>query len=110
MFKTGEWGEQAMSRSKKRLEYFREYAKVYQQSEKYKASDARGYYRKMRSQLITLMGSKCIKCGFDDWRALQVDHVYGDGAKDRKKWGAAFVRRVIKSYQNNEGKYQLLCA
>lgn len=56
------------------------------------------------------MGNKCIKCGYLDWRALQVDHINGGGSKDRKEQGTGFWEKVIKSYKSGEGKYQLLCA
>lgn len=69
------------------------------------------YTQRRRSACITLLGSKCKKCGFDDIRALQVDHVNGGGTKEiRKLGGGAYWNRVIKSVLNNENKYQLLCA
>jgi hypothetical protein len=42
------------------------------------------YYRKKRQELIMVLGGHCIKCGFSDWRALQVDHTNGGGAKERR--------------------------
>jgi hypothetical protein len=42
---------------------------------------------KWRLELIQILGnSKCIRCGFSDIRALQLDHIRGDGAKDRKRF------------------------
>ncbi len=29
------------------------------------------------------MGNKCVKCGFSDPRALQIDHINGDGMDNR---------------------------
>lgn len=55
-----------------------------------------------------------MRCGFDDVRALQIDHVNGGGTKELKgggaKLGAYYWNVVIKSVLNNENKYQLLCA
>lgn len=63
-----------------------------------------GYYKrlnlKLRLKVLTHLGGKCSECGFDDVRALQVDHVNGGGSKDR----ALFAGR-----EGNE-KYQILCA
>lgn len=40
-----------------------------------------------RLELIEKLGnSKCKRCGFDDIRALQLDHVKGDGVNDRKRF------------------------
>jgi hypothetical protein len=51
-----------------------------------------------------MMGGKCVHCGFDDERALQVDHIEGGGrAEDDYR---AYVLRV---WEHPE-KYQLLCA
>jgi len=66
--------------------------------------------KKRRLELIETLGSKCMRCGFRDWRALQVDHVNGDGQKDQlRKHGANrnFYKKVMK---DTTGKYQLLCA
>jgi len=42
---------------------------------------------KMRLLIIErLSGTKCKRCGFDDVRALQLDHIKGDGMKDRKRF------------------------
>ena len=58
------------------------------------------------------MGGKCVRCGFSDPRALQIDHINGGGSKERKERGfnGNFHRHVLKSFINKENKYQLLCA
>jgi len=61
------------------------------------------------------LGGKCAKCGFDDYRALQIDHINGDGYKERKSKGVGqkyigncnTVKKVCKGELKN---YQLLCA
>lgn len=55
------------------------------------------------------MGNKCNRCGFDDLRALQIDHVYSGGRHEQRS-SLTFYKRVIESYKKKEGKYQLLCA
>lgn len=63
-------------------------------------------YRQQRDVVLTLLGGKCVRCGFDDFRALQIDHVKGNGCKhpisDYKL--AVRILRVIPA------AYQILCA
>ena len=70
--------------------------------------------RKMeREEFIKVLGGKCTKCEFSDWRALQVDHINGNGPEDRKKYGCSsrkYYRTVLESFAKKENKYQLLCA
>src|SRR5689334_14993068 len=35
----------------------------------------------LREALFALLGRKCARCGFDDIRALQIDHVDGKGTQ-----------------------------
>jgi len=64
--------------------------------------------RAMRQMLLKAMGGKCVRCGFDDWRALQADHIHGGGGKER----AVVTNRnaYYKTILANPDKYQLLCA
>jgi len=63
------------------------------------------YNQKLRQSALTKLGSKCVRCGFDDIRALQVDHIEGDGWKDRGK-----SDRMYKKILAGQEGYQLLCA
>src|SRR3990170_8952832 len=40
-----------------------------------------------RKKLIELLGGKCIRCGFSDIRALQIDHITGHGSEELHKKG-----------------------
>lgn len=73
---------------------------------------SKNYTKKQRIQVIKLMGGKCVKCLFNDIRALQIDHINGGGSKERRAVGfsGTFYSNVINSFNNNENKYQLLCA
>lgn len=69
------------------------------------------YIQSKKTLVITLLGSKCIRCGFDDVRALQIDHINGGGSKEVAIFSrSTYLNRVIKSIKEKEGKYQLLCA
>ena len=62
------------------------------------------YAKRQRKAALALLGNKCCKCGFADWRALQLDHKNGGGFKD--------VRSIARSRDvlRHPEKYQLLCA
>lgn len=63
----------------------------------------------MHIAVLMLLGGQCDRCHFNDMRALQIDHVNGDGKHDKNKMGSAsYYERVLKEVHT--GKYQLLCA
>ena len=64
--------------------------------------------RNIRSDVIQKMGGKCIVCGYDDNRALQVDHINGGGGKERKVYGWKYWKFLNKLTDMKE--YQLLCS
>ena len=68
--------------------------------------------KKHRDAVIEAMGGMCVVCGFNDPRALQIDHVNGDGYKESRgiSHGEDYNVKVLKSFLNKENKYQLLCA
>ena len=65
-----------------------------------------------REEIISLLGRKCVRCGFTDKRALQIDHVNGGGTKDTwgKKNGLTYYKEVISHLKAGGCKFQLLCA
>jgi hypothetical protein len=80
-YKTGSWGNQAKERQKER-----------------------------RLVVIGILGSKCAKCGFDDYRALQIDHINGNGNKERKDNKRNNYSAIKKILAGETKNYQLLCA
>lgn len=69
----------------------------------------RAYYHKKRAEVLDALGTECVRCGYsDDIRALCVDHVKGDGYKDRGKTGVAKWCHVLKNLDTSS--YQILCA
>ena len=108
-YKTGNWGSQAKERSKKRLEYFNKYRKKHrQESYKPKRDKNRILLRDLRPRVLEKYGNKCIKCGFDDIRALQIDHINGGGKRELLSMSAGnYYRQVLNDASS---KYQLLCA
>ena len=82
------------------------------------AFDRWKYQRDLRHHLklkaFAVLGGVC-RCGFSDWRALQLDHIHGGGTKERlglKKFDLALVyyRFIIKNPEDAKKKFQLLCA
>lgn len=92
----------------------------------------RKYNRKrrhgLRRQIIKLLGGKCIRCGFSDKRALQIDHVHGGGRRHAgRKYGKKFTKhgthqaggisnyvvylnKILNEIKAGSKDYQLLCA
>lgn len=66
---------------------------------------------KLRQKAVNSIGGCCAKCGFSDIRALQIDHINGDGfveRRNRKQNQWIFYKNIIKF--GSQGKYQVLCA
>lgn len=68
------------------------------------------YRFRLRKAVLALLGDKCVICGFDDWRALQVDYINGGGYQDKVKTTQSYFKAVLRSVENEENKFQLLCA
>lgn len=93
----------------KQRAYDREY---YTKNKIHKLEYRKNLMFKQRMEIFTLLGGKCIKCGFNDSRALQIDHINGGGSKERKIFGfhGTFLMKVKNSILNDFNEYQLLCA
>ena len=72
-----------------------------------KRAKERRYYQRLRNAVLILYHPCCRQCGFDDRRALQVDHIYGEGGKDYRKKGP---RGVLIDALRYPRRYQILCA
>lgn len=61
----------------------------------------------LRRLVVEILGGVCAKCGFSDFRALQVDHPNGGGSKHIRdiSWSLRY-RDILTNPQN----FQLLCA
>lgn len=71
-------------------------------------------HTKYRSNLLKAYGGECLKCGYSDPRALQIDHITGGGRRgqsDRRKDGinaVTFMKHLMQ--EMGSGLYHLLCA
>lgn len=83
-------------------DYSREYHNIHKEErklyyEKYVALNKgllmtrkKNYNARIRVEVLTHYGNgkcACVKCGFDDIRALSLDHINGNGGEHRKKTG-----------------------
>jgi hypothetical protein len=66
-------------------------------------------YRSTRKLLFETFGSKCSVCGFDDIRALHIDHINGGGRQHRLSFGGNYVG-YYRDMMKTPDKYQTLCA
>ena len=65
-----------------------------------------------RSELVKKLGGKCTRCGFDDIRALQIDHKLGDGAEDRSRFKNIqyMYSHYLENFNEAQHRLQILCA
>jgi len=68
---------------------------------------SRNWERKL--ELIAALGGKCVKCGFDDYRALDINHINPEN-KVRPKDGSYNWTRRFKDWAANMDNIELLCA
>ena len=80
-----------------------------------KLKDHTAYRQRLKDAVYALLGIVCARCGFDDSRALQIDHINGGGKADIQKIVRGESSRV--AYHNSIladpealKKYQILCA
>ena len=63
----------------------------------------------LQNTVIEALGGCCEVCGFRDKRALQIDHINGGGAVQRRA-GKNWLRIYREILSSKTDKYQLLCA
>lgn len=66
-----------------------------------------------RQKMFDILGRKCVKCGFDNPKALQFDHINGGGKKEILRFGGSrgMWREYLKlSPDEIRKKLQVLCA
>ena len=72
----------------------------------------RQYENKIRLDILKLMGNKCVKCGFDNWMGLQLDHINGGGTKEMREFKRpkAMYRFYLANPLEAKKRIQVLCA
>ena len=75
--------------------------------QKYNAQSRKAKIKEKLS-LFEMYGCKCVMCGFDDMRALSLDHKNDNGNIERKELGIRDTYRRAKAEYRPE-EYQILC-
>lgn len=89
-------------------DYSREH---YQKNRAVKLASQRAVRVGIIQSICMLLGDKCAKCGFDDHRALQIDHLNGKGYQHRlRSKGTAYYKEILTDLSEGRLIYQLLCA
>jgi hypothetical protein len=70
----------------------------------------RELWAERRHEILEFLGGCCVRCGFDDWRALQIDHVHGGGTKEIRRIGSNHQRAYYQHIREHANNYQCLCA
>lgn len=69
----------------------------------------RKYRYNLRLAALDFLGHQCGECGVTDFRVLQIDHVNGNGAAERRTYGNS-PSKILKRVLNGDKNYQILCA
>ena len=64
----------------------------------------------MHVRILNALGPKCSRCGFEDIRALQIDHKNGGGTQERKQFKNGYQYEKYIFEHLDSGKYQVLCS
>lgn len=107
--KTKEYSKQyAATHREQKNKQMREYRHTHPH---YGIAGSRDWRRRLRQRVINHFGGKCVWCGFNDWRALQIDHINGSGGRARLNDRPSPVRYHLDLLNAEPGlHYQLLCA
>ena len=84
------------------------------ENRQYKRDRARQVCAERKAKIVELLCGNCIRCGFGDIRALQIDHINGChlSRRDRIKSGEQGERLYTRLLKRGIDftRYQLLCA
>ncbi|MCI0349123.1 MAG: hypothetical protein L0Z53_06820 [Acidobacteriales bacterium] len=76
-------------------------------SKEHLAARRRAYYDTWKTRAFMWHGGRCERCGNNDMRVLQLDHVNNDGRLERRH---THLVRVFKRAMLEAERYKLLCA
>src|SRR3990167_9836164 len=68
----------------------------------------RDWFKRLRDMAINARGEKCVRCGYSDRRALQFNHINGNGKSER---GRKEYNAMLKSIASGgRDDIELVCA
>lgn len=89
-----------------KVKYDREYREKFR--EKNRLRHARQWLNIRAKTFEALGGAVCVKCGFTDTRALQIDHINGGGMKHSRSFSSN--KAYHHFVRENLNMFQVLCA
>ena len=111
----------AEANREKHRERAKQYAKGHREQARQKASKyywghrekcllaGRNRRDKVKTTVFELLGGKCRRCGNNDIRVLQVNHINGGGTKDKHLISRNLYKKIA-SGERVAGDFNLLCA
>lgn len=92
--------------------YMKEYYRTHPEYREYLCNALTTKRNNLREQIFEVLGHVCVRCGFDDKRALQIDHINGGGyaARGGNKGYTYTYLKAILADPNIKENYQILCA
>jgi len=66
-------------------------------------------YKRLRLRILNMLGGKCVHCGCDDSRLIEIHHKLGDGRKERRKVGNNRLWYNIVMGRRSVGDLELCC-
>jgi hypothetical protein len=92
------------------LEYQRNYRATHPKKIEYHKLYSKQRQLKFKEEIHQLLGGKCSVCGYIG-TALQIDHINGNGTKERNFFGRSSVyMKILEKIKSGSKDYQLLCA
>lgn len=87
-------------------------SEAYKRKRIYYIEQDKARYSRIRAELFAILGKQCIRCGFADIRALQVDHVEGGGNAEHRhlKSARTMYQFCIDNPDLARKRLQILCA
>ena len=68
-------------------------------------------HQENRLNAVMALGGKCVKCGMNDYRCLQIDHINGGGSKEVREISSySRYKWIVDNIEEAKNKYQILCA
>lgn len=68
-----------------------------------------GLWQRLKQETFSALGGAvCVRCGFKDIRALQIDHLNGGGMKHMKSFSSN--KTYLRYVRENSSLFQVLCA
>ena len=92
-------------------ERFKEYDRArYQRDKDKRKAQSAAAHKAARLNAVEAMGGSCSRCGTDDIRVLEIDHVDGGGStKARKSYSDRLMFRQLARGDYEGPRLQLLC-